>query len=548
MLDSAIDGVITNGLSSAVYGTDFMEGFSASMVKTLVSLTLADIQFEIGELGIIRDANGDMIQTNEAWEGSLPHAILHGLAGCAAGAAQNGGQGCAAGAAGAIAQSLFAGSLSGTQLSDAQQQKFTKLVGALSGFLFSGGDGSNVSIAAHIAESGLRNNRLLHRSEIEWIEEKADEFRNWVCENHGKCDLSLDEAKGILAAETLKGVSESFDLHRVAFGDEARAFIEASYNGPATVDGQTMFGLLERGSSEYRQELINADTLLNRVGIYELASSQSRWPQGQNVTQAALQEVLAEYAENKDSAQAVAFLDAVAANPGRAELMFAAYGSAKSSLVPVLASDFGIQDLIDDLPETMQAQVSLAYVQGLTGQLDLTDEEVQAAILNAKWGPLLTAGFEDLLAGVGILGPGMSLLTKANGQTVIRDANGVEYKTANQANRLTNVPRQFSSQIKLDEHFEKHGKEFGVNNPAAYLELAQYVQKNGTSVQYECNGQKRVGYAQFMGNDRKGKAKFAFVGTNSDGHITTLHVKSGRDFWKTINGNKEDKVILPYNP
>nr|WP_150526565.1 filamentous hemagglutinin N-terminal domain-containing protein [Roseibium sediminis] len=548
ILDGAIDGAISSGLSSAVYGTDFLEGFSSSMLNTMVNLTLADVQYEIGELGVIRDANGDLIETNKAWEGSLPHALLHGLAGCAAGAIQNGGQGCAAGAAGGIAQSILAGSLSGTQLSDEQQQKFAKIVGAFSGFLFSGGDGSNVSIAAHIAESGLRNNRLLHRSEIEWIEEKADEFRNWMCENHGKCSLTLDEAKGILAAETLKGVSESFDLHRVAFGDEARAFIETNYNGPASVDGQTMFGQLERGSSEYRQELINADTLLNRVGIYELASSQSRWPQGQNVTQAALQEVLAEYAENGNSPQAVAFLDAVASNPGRAKLMFAAYGSAKSSLVPVLASDFGIQNLIGDLPDTMQAEVRLAYVKGLTSKLDLTDEEVQAAILNAKWGPLLTAGFEELLEGVGILGPGMSLATNSFGQTIVRDANGVEYKSINQANYSTNVPRNFSNKKQLDEHFAKHGGEFDANSSEEYLEIAQYVQKNGTPVQYQYKGETRVGYAQYMGNNRKGQAKFAFVGTNSDGHITTLHVKSGKDFWKTINGDKDDKVIRPYNP
>ncbi|MDD7912018.1 filamentous hemagglutinin N-terminal domain-containing protein [Pseudovibrio exalbescens] len=164
ILEGALDGVITNGLSSAVYGTDFMEGFSASMIKTLVSLTLADIQFEIGELGIIRDANGDVIKTNEAWEGSLPHAILHGLAGCAAGAAQNGGQGCAAAAAAAVAQSLFAGTLdenlTGEQRADAVRN--AEMIGALAGYIFSGGNPANVSAASAIAASGLQNNYLSH--------------------------------------------------------------------------------------------------------------------------------------------------------------------------------------------------------------------------------------------------------------------------------------------------------------------------------------------------------------------------------------------------
>jgi len=33
------------------------------------------------------------------------------------------------------------------------------------------------------------------------------------------------------------------------------------------------------------------------------------------------------------------------------------------------------------------------------------------------------------------------------------------------------------------------------------------------------------------------------VGTNAQGQITTLHTQSGKDFWKTINGNAQDKSI-----
>ncbi|MEF1286042.1 hypothetical protein QTN94_19560 [Vibrio sp. M250220] len=58
-------------------------------------------------------------------------------------------------------------------------------------------------------------------------------------------------------------------------------------------------------------------------------------------------------------------------------------------------------------------------------------------------------------------------------------------------------------------------------------------------------GEKRIGYVQVMGVNRKGQTKFAFVGTNSQGNITTLHTKSGKDFWKTINGDAKDKVIRP---
>ncbi len=32
------------------------------------------------------------------------------------------------------------------------------------------------------------------------------------------------------------------------------------------------------------------------------------------------------------------------------------------------------------------------------------------------------------------------------------------------------------------------------------------------------------------------KAKFAFVGTNNEGYITTFHTESGKTFWKLLNG------------
>ncbi|WP_234705183.1 hemagglutinin repeat-containing protein [Sinorhizobium meliloti] len=104
ILDGALDGAIGSGLTSLVYGTDFGSGFSQALLSTVVNLALADVQGGIGDLGL--------------GEGTLPSALLHGLAGCAAAEAQGGN--CAAGAAGAVAQSLFAGSLNGTVSVDSE--------------------------------------------------------------------------------------------------------------------------------------------------------------------------------------------------------------------------------------------------------------------------------------------------------------------------------------------------------------------------------------------------------------------------------------------
>lgn len=52
-----------------------------------------------------------------------------------------------------------------------------------------------------------------------------------------------------------------------------------------------------------------------------------------------------------------------------------------------------------------------------------------------------------------------------------------------------------------------------------------------------------MSYVKFDGNNSRGAAKFGFVGVNSDGKITTIHVRSGKDIWKTLNGSATDKVV-----
>ena len=96
----------------------------------------------------------------------------------------------------------------------------------------------------------------------------------------------------------------------------------------------------------------------------------------------------------------------------------------------------------------------------------------------------------------------------------------------------------FASKEKLVGHFEKHGNEFkGIySNADEYLDGARSVINDGYKIKYEYKGEIRTGYIEFMGNTSKGKPKFAFVGTNNDGFITTFHTESGKDFWKMING------------
>ncbi len=102
----------------------------------------------------------------------------------------------------------------------------------------------------------------------------------------------------------------------------------------------------------------------------------------------------------------------------------------------------------------------------------------------------------------------------------------------------SNTKTTFTSDEKLLSHFDKHGDEFkGIFNSAdEYLQGAQDVMQNGYKVEYVYKGEIRTGYVQFMGNNSKGKARFAFVGTNNEDCITTFHTESGKSFWKMLNG------------
>ena len=195
VLEGAFDGAISSGINSAVYGTDFGEGLSSSLIRTVVALGLADVQTGIGS--IFNDANGRPINGGE---GSIGHVLLHGLAGCAA--AEAGGADCRAGAAAGVSQAIYSGYLSseGTTLNDAQQQERARLIGALIGYAVSGGEAENVSVAASIAQSGIENNRQLHRRLEELLSERLGiEVTDALLDDTAALDALTSDQRALLA-------------------------------------------------------------------------------------------------------------------------------------------------------------------------------------------------------------------------------------------------------------------------------------------------------------------------------------------------------------
>jgi filamentous hemagglutinin len=193
-----------------------MQGFSSALLNTVVNLTLADVQFEIGN--VFNDTNGNPINGGE---GSLGHVLLHGLAGCVAAEAQ--GADCAAGAAGGIAGAIYSGMQKaperGSYASDAAYQAAynswhsqtmdqAQLVSLAAGYLFSGGKAENVSVGTSVGTSAVANNYLYHAE----AQEKAS-LKDFLaqCDGAGGCT-----AQERLQAETRLNEIETLDKLRDA--------------------------------------------------------------------------------------------------------------------------------------------------------------------------------------------------------------------------------------------------------------------------------------------------------------------------------------------
>lgn len=56
------------------------------------------------------------------------------------------------------------------------------------------------------------------------------------------------------------------------------------------------------------------------------------------------------------------------------------------------------------------------------------------------------------------------------------------------------------------------------------------------------DGQTRTGYVSFMRNSRNGESLFAFVGTNEDGFITTIHMKPRTDLFNLLGDDMQSKL------
>jgi filamentous hemagglutinin family protein len=261
VFDRLGDRIISSSVANLFNGRPIFEGMSNLARDFVVGETLARVQFQIGSLGLR--------------EGSLQHFVLHGLAGCAAAEALR--ADCIAGAASGAAQSLYAGTLSGSNLSDLEQQERVKLIGALVGYALSGGSAENVSASIMIAYSGIVNNRQLHRLEGEWIRENAAEFARQQCLK-GNC-ISLQAAIEQLTLQAGRNV-DSHLAGGTTHNSEAQAFFETfgpkgiipgTAGSPNYMDtNQTWFSVNLDNSYQLDNQFINFGHISANNDLYQI--------------------------------------------------------------------------------------------------------------------------------------------------------------------------------------------------------------------------------------------------------------------------------------
>jgi hypothetical protein len=123
----------------------------------------------------------------------------------------------------------------------------------------SGGNAVNVNQGASVARSAVANNRQLHVQEAELIGLYAGVFAR-------EQGISVEEATALLTAETLIGISD--DFAHLESDAAARAFLDGLAQSGQVVDGQTLFGQLDRGSDEYLNSQQNYQYVSQLTDLY----------------------------------------------------------------------------------------------------------------------------------------------------------------------------------------------------------------------------------------------------------------------------------------
>ncbi|MDD8024791.1 MAG: hypothetical protein PHX82_17000 [Paracoccaceae bacterium] len=187
------------------------------------------------------------------------------LAGCVAAEAQ--GADCAAGATGGIAQAVYGGSDQFRSANAGGLERRTEIVGAIFGYLFSGGKANNVSAASAIFVSGIAHN---------------------ACNTaHGGCWTTLEEQKLLKAGDYLGyyglacASGDAYACYAKGIASEHLEGVWGLVNwGKLTTERLQSFAVKYKGRELTSEEMANIR--INLAGayaaLYKPSFGEARWP------------------------------------------------------------------------------------------------------------------------------------------------------------------------------------------------------------------------------------------------------------------------------
>ena len=228
--------------------------------QEIAALTGQVGSFAVGELG----------QRMGLEEGSWQKAALHGAVGALSAQLSKGNVkvGAAAGAATEVINTQIANALAAhTDLSPQARNNLQQVTAMVAGATAGNLVGNNTNSTVQGANTGLASevfNRQLHPTELQQIHDHVKEFAK-------QQGITEEEAERQLTEETLRGVSD--DFANVKENQVARAYLNQLQR---MEDGQHLFGVLDRNSSEYKNSLINAQYVTPNKDLYNRVNRDSK--------------------------------------------------------------------------------------------------------------------------------------------------------------------------------------------------------------------------------------------------------------------------------
>ncbi|MBP0597384.1 hemagglutinin repeat-containing protein [Herbaspirillum sp. LeCh32-8] len=192
-----------------------------------------------------------------------------------------------------------------------------------------------------------------------------------------------------------------------------------------------------------------------------------------------------------------------------------------------------------------QAELDRKLYQG-----KLSPEENQEYFANGQQIQLMQSALQEANRQIRAVVPMSQWTTAERDQTFTDAMTAVGGLGAAGAAGSVKVPRansaaNFASDDLLVGHFNKHGMEFRTNSSQEYLQVGRDIMQNGQKVTYfyEPANEIRTGYISFMRNSSKtGESLFGFVGTNTDGAITTIHVKPRTELFDLLGDGAQSQL------